>query len=219
MKINTFIGKLRHEAKTNPKQAGVLGLLLVVALWFWAPLLIKWIAPNSSATADTAPLEPAASPAADTPAATSASNTLASNKAKAMQYPWREISNSIESDPQMSPAAPAAATIRDPFKPLLKIAPPTPPAPKPVAKIVVPDSLDFKLSGTLIGSTRKTARINGKSYAEGDLLHSDAHPEVHFEVTEITGRKVTLERLGQTFELKIKSQQSADKSDTTNVDR
>ena len=39
-----FARRLRREIAANPKKAGVLALLLVVAIWFWTPLMAKWFA-------------------------------------------------------------------------------------------------------------------------------------------------------------------------------
>ena len=39
MNLNKLARQLRREAMANPKKAAVLGLLLLVALYFWGPLV------------------------------------------------------------------------------------------------------------------------------------------------------------------------------------
>ncbi|MBI3839452.1 MAG: hypothetical protein HY288_16150, partial [Planctomycetia bacterium] len=46
--------KLQREIKANPAKAGGLGVLLLVAGYFWAPLVKGFIAPAETAPAATA---------------------------------------------------------------------------------------------------------------------------------------------------------------------
>lgn len=39
--MNKFVKKLKKDLKKSPGKACVLALLLVVALWFWAPLIMN----------------------------------------------------------------------------------------------------------------------------------------------------------------------------------
>src|ERR1700681_3555557 len=61
-----FSVKLRREIAANPKKAGILALLLIVAIWFWAPLLGKWFGKpetdvkDGASTRNTAMASPAA---------------------------------------------------------------------------------------------------------------------------------------------------------------
>lgn len=72
---SALIRKLRREAAANPAKAGALGIGLVIALWFWIPLVIHWCAPDSTAAPNAGPDAAAVGTAA--PLAAGAGSTAA----------------------------------------------------------------------------------------------------------------------------------------------
>ena len=45
VKLHKLAKQARRDLLANPKKAAILGLMLLVALYFWGPLLWKWFAP------------------------------------------------------------------------------------------------------------------------------------------------------------------------------
>jgi hypothetical protein len=135
------IRKLRREIKANPAKAAALGILFVVAIWFWIPLVQKWTSspPALPATpaggeqtamqtntsgADGGPAAsemnrsmPTGNPPATSPSnATNGPSSLVTTKTKPPTYQWRLVAQQIEQDPRMKPVAELGIR-RDPFGP------------------------------------------------------------------------------------------------------
>lgn len=217
-----FLKKLRREATANPKKAGLLGLLLLVAVYFWAPLLRQWTrsaenAPDTSAAAPPAAATsapPAAATsggavapplAAATPVGTPTLSAPAAAPSAPPKFHWKQLVAAIESDPRMRPVEPPAGLVaqRDPF------IDPRPPAIAEAAtevagersEDVTPGELGLVLSSTIIGHQRRTALVNGKVYAAGREL--EARDGVVFVVRDIEPWGIVLERAGKRFELEL----------------
>lgn len=206
-----LLKRLRREATANPKKAGLLGLLLLVAAYFWAPLLRQWIstlenAPETSTAA--------AAPAVDVPPTTAANAptpSLANMPAPAPpKFHWRHLAQAIETDPQMRSAAPTAepGAQRDPFvDPRPPVVAQAVPDPEPVRDDLTPGELGLVLSSTIVGESRRTAVINGKIYVPGREL--EASDGMVFVVSRIEPWGIVLERAGKQFELELPRPSSA----------
>ncbi|HVX61683.1 MAG TPA: hypothetical protein VHC19_13805 [Pirellulales bacterium] len=204
---NNFVKKLRREATANPKKAAVLGLLLLVAGYFWAPLIRQWTTSSETAAA-VAPASPpatTAAPAASTAAGalTSAADSAPVESSAKPKFHWRDLAGAIDRDPRMRPAPSAnAASQREPFA--FPAAPAEPPMAEPEAVVeteVTPRQLGLILSGTIVGDGRSTAVINGKVYGAGRELK--AAGGVVFVVRQIEPWGIVLERGGRQFELAL----------------
>ncbi len=109
------VKKLRREAVANPKKAALLGLVTILALYYWAPLLKGWIA------ADTTTVETTTSPAAVATVAVQPSTaapvaaTTATAKPVAPRLSWQQITERMSKDPRTM-IAPALTQTRDPFE-------------------------------------------------------------------------------------------------------
>ncbi len=66
--MSKLIKKFKREVKANPTKAAALGGTLVVAVWFWAPLLQQWFGGDST-PAPAATTASASNTAVPTPAA------------------------------------------------------------------------------------------------------------------------------------------------------
>ena len=199
--------KLSRELVASPKKAAVLGLLLLVALYYWAPLVIGWVSKSGESKeagkAAAAPTTTAAAPA-------TASNAAPSKTANPA-LPWQQVIQLMEND-ERTLAAELRALRRDPF------ALPKPDAPPPKAEaataaaaaaqsqpvVVTPQSLGLSLSSTIIGSDRRVARISGRTYAEGQTIEVRKDGQtVAFTLAEVHARRVVLVRDKHKYELTI----------------
>lgn len=207
--MSANLGKrLKREVLAKPKQAGALAALLVLAAWFWAPLMSKWFGGASATT--TPPTTAAATPAIAPLAAPSASVTTAVTTAVAGVAPaqptWRRLAAAIDADPRMQPAG-ELAVHRNPFAPLPTAAPVVPVQAAPPAAIAAapsdptPDELGLVLSSTVVGGRRQTAVVNGRVYRPGGEVRID--DEIAFVVTSVGPRRIVLSRRGQDYELMI----------------
>ncbi len=63
---SSLIRRLRRETKANPAKAAALAVVLLVAIWFWVPLVVRWCspsaAPSDAVTAPVASAEPTTLP-------------------------------------------------------------------------------------------------------------------------------------------------------------
>jgi hypothetical protein len=165
------LGKqLRREIKAHPAKAAVLAVLLVVGMYYWAPVLAGWFSTRSMSTAtQTARLQPAP-PVPATPSAA------------APVIPWHELVEGMKRDPLKSPAA-NVHTWRDPFRPSprqvaileqerqIRESLPKSPATKgahATAKGIVvppfeltPHTAGLNLTSTLVSASQRMATING----------------------------------------------------------
>ena len=222
MKYRKLAKQLRREFVANPKKGALLGLLGVVALWFWAPMVWGWIAPEEP-VAEVTPV------ASATPATTESGPAAATNKTAAEpNYDWQKLAQWIDNDPRMSPTelrhggtfskiwrwwplSDSTSQQRDPFRIPQALAAraqsetETEQDDEPeIAVDVTPESLGLSLSGTLVGRDRAVARIGGRTYRTGNSIALTKNgQQIVFELVEVHPRRVVLQRNGSQFELCI----------------
>ena len=198
--------RFRRELAASPKKAAVLGLLALVAMYYWAPLVWGWVGKGKDKSdgqlaAVAAPTPSAAEPA---PAATPKS---AATKTGIPSLPWQQVIKLMEGDARTL-AAELGRLRRDPFA-----------LPKPdVAKVqaeaaaaaeaagknqlpaVTPQGLGLSLSSTIVGSGRRVARIGGRSYEQGQTIQVRKDGQiVAFTLAEVHARRVVLVRDNKTI--------------------
>jgi hypothetical protein len=201
----TLAHRLQREIKANPAKAVALAGLLIVAGYFWLPLVAGLLSPAKSEA-------PPARTTASAPPAKSAAPAAASPEAKAptasgtFEFDWRKHARLIDDDPQMRSAGDIAVE-RDPFEAPAPEQPPQPQEPEPTVTVVEPLSpaeAGLVLTTTLLGTRKQIADINGKSYAVGDRVEAPGDlPGASFRVVDIQPRLVVLEGNGQRYELRI----------------
>ena len=158
----------------NPKKAAALGLLLLVAAYFWAPLVWGYFGKGDQAGVP--PVAAAPPPGAQGPApntAVPAPEVPAPTPLPVARHSWQQLARWIERDERMKPAAEVAGR-RDPFRP---VRPPvvarqpasTKPNIKKRADEITPAKLGWTLTSTIIGS-RRMALIDGGAFALGDVI-------------------------------------------------
>jgi hypothetical protein len=173
--------QLQRELKANPQKAGALGLLCLVAAYFWGPLIFKSDAKN--------PASAAVAPTATTTAATAMPEPISTSTAKPL-LDWRTLSSRLESDPSMRSVAGKTETeiARSPFDAPVKVVKEeafdsdlaelleeanaaglfddTPVITKQMTSTAL-NAFPLQLTSTLVGPRSRTAIINGKAYSQG----------------------------------------------------
>jgi hypothetical protein len=208
-----FARKLRREVTASPKKAAVLGLLVLVALYFWGPLVWSWIA-RSESHARPAQAAAASEDARSVPSGPVPSPKLARDRNATTHknkpppgHPWDELARWIEADPRMKPAGELSGS-RDPFHAVaqevakrrkseeLKAA--------EAAAAMTPEKLGLALSSTLIGPQRRLALISGRAYEQGRTVQGAKDGrQFAFTLSEVHPRRIVLTREGIRYELTI----------------
>jgi len=195
--------QLRREATASPKKAAALGLLVLVALWFWGPLVWGWITPDKSDTAVAA--DPVADPALPVmiDAAQTTGNT--EKETESPRHSWQELAQWMDDD-RMASATSVPIGTRDPFVPPRAEVAVTVEEDKPDEEKsdLTLEDLGLALSGTIIGPHRRVAQINGRSYTEGETVKVtiDRQP-IEFVLVEVHRTYVVLRRRTTHYMLKI----------------
>src|SRR5262245_15983252 len=112
----SIVQKLQREMNASPAKAAGLGLGIVVAIYFWAPLVKGFIWSDAPA----APPVPAAPPAAAAPAVAAAPVAPAAPGATppataAPGYDWQRYAQMIDEDVRMQSSG-ELPNARDPFE-------------------------------------------------------------------------------------------------------
>ena len=192
---STTSSRLKRELSRSPKKAALLGLLLLVAMYFWLPLVFGWMKGGSSLLEAAVPSAAVIPPPALAPAAAAAQPAAA----------WQQVVKAMESDPQMASAATLLGG-RDPFENVhRKVAEATATADVKVQALVTPDTAGLVLSSTVVGPRSRVAFVNGKTYRVGDLIHVTADgDDLTFAVVEIDTKQIVVEREKRRYVMKIK---------------
>jgi hypothetical protein len=198
--------QIRNELKKSPGKAIALAGLGVVAVYFWGDLLMSKDSSGSSA-----PPPPDATAIAVTAAPAAAQQQTAP---ATPVTEWRQIAAWIEQDLHMRSADIASAQ-RDPF--VLDVPVETPVAeaapeeeePEPIEELD-PAELGLVLTSTAVGPHRAAALINGRAYIEGRMIKTADGQE--FRLSQISPKRVVLERAGKHFELQLAEREAASSS-------
>jgi hypothetical protein len=202
-----LIRRLRREAKANPAKAAALAIVVLVAIWFWAPLVVHWCSPAAAPAEEIAAAGPAVQPSVD-----GASRIAPADAPIAPAVPWQQLVRAIEQDPRMRPSR-RLGEWRNPFGPsaaalAAELAAAKGSQQKKIKRAPPPELLPadagLVLNSTLVGNGRRMALIGGEPYWEGDAVPA-AHGDGNFKLVEISPRQVVLERQGKHYDLEIKT--------------
>lgn len=209
VKIDKLIKKLKRELAASPQKAGALVLLVVVAGYFWGPLVMKWSGKGKMNPAAAAPATATAGPV-DAPAAAAPAPVPTT-----LMLGWQQLHDLLEKDPQARPAN-LDPQWNDPFAvvitPVVEVVETTPEVESVSTtpdEITTPPEYVMTLTSVLVGRRSKTATINGKNYHEGDLLEAlvvGGEEPVRLRLTRISASGVELvpEQGGVAVELPIR---------------
>ncbi len=202
MSLERLKRQLGKELTANPKKSAALGLCLLVAAYFWIPLLLG---ESSAGGVEQTPIKTL------TETMTTVTQTTGRPSADTTsEITWQQIDQWIRTDPTMSPSADAAPA-RDPFEStqLVKDDTATEPAERtPATKANREDESRLVLTSTFTGGGRPTALIGGRTYRIGQRVdHIGQEPHLSSEpglvVAEIHSRYVVLVRSGRNVELHL----------------
>ena len=201
MNLSKLTRQLRREATKNPKKAAFLGLIFVVALWFWSPLLLGWIGKKESS----AVAVPHAGQPDIAPTVALGTDSTAPGAATPAHHSWSQLARWMNDD-RLTLAVGLTDHGRDPFVasgPQRDEAISDPD--EEISEDITPKDLGLILSGTIIGPRRRVALINGKPYRKGDVILVKDGKKIEFVIEEIDSRRVVLRRNGKRFELTTQS--------------
>ena len=172
--------------------------MALVALYFWAPLVGKWISKT-----------PPAGKIAVAPAAQVAEASSAPAPGAEAALGWREVLRQITADRHTSPVS--LVLDHNPFVPppvevVAEKPEPTEPA-KPIAA-VTPAGLGLSLVATLIGPEYRAARLNGKTVVVGQTIEVVKNGNAYqFTLAEVDATRAVLMHDGERYELRAKAPQ------------
>lgn len=204
--IQQLRSTLKKELLRNKKKSGVLGVLFLVALYFWVPLIGGLFSgDDAEPSVETATAAPSA--ATPTPAAT---NTKKQTKS---QLGWKERLEQRKQNPLMASAT-LDNLLRNPFSRTIQ----------PKEKVIDPNAVyskrppesllkNLQLTGTIIGRRQRWATINGKTYEQNEIVEIPAPDAAgsenketggfKFRIKSIAADSVELTRGGRTVKLDL----------------
>jgi hypothetical protein len=205
VKLDKLLKQIQREAAANPKKVALLGLMLLVALYFWAPMTWRWLEGangkksvktlNASLILTDDPAEPAAS----------------GKGGSSGKFRWEKVRQSIRSDPHML-TADFDSTWVDPFAPRAQPVPVAPSGSAAVgaettAAVVGPHEAGLSLTSIAIGPRSRSATISGDTYHENQTIvvgsKDNSGVKLEFQVVRIDRLSVELERGGRKFVLEL----------------
>ncbi len=205
MKLDKIARQIRRDIAASPKKAAVLGLMVLVALYFWAPMIWGWIKADDAgalavASASEVILE-------DEPI-----DPVKATKKEGRTFSWEKVRRKMAADPRMTPAV-YEASWSDPFlrsdvatgagSVAAKAGPQT-----LASTPIDPAALGLKLTSVAISAQRRVALISGEKYREGELVPMGGMEEasaagIGFRLTKVGFHEVQLEYQGQTYTLEL----------------
>lgn len=212
MNLSKFFQQLTRDMKASAAKTAVLGLLLLVGLYFWLPPLLSAFSVSPTATA-AAPVTVPSS----TPATTGSASSTPNSTTMAKQPPDSAvITKLLREHPLMQPVS-AKEIPEKPFGldyeslplPVEMVAdslaePPAPPSkPPPIERL---DGLTLK--STLLGPTRRAAMINNRLFQEGQMV---PWKDKQLRLESVTRKSVTLTDGSQSWQLTLKDSRGESK--------
>jgi hypothetical protein len=208
--VDKLTSQLRRDLAANPKKAAVLGLMVLVALYFWGPLVLKFVQAGGTKQKKTNvsaliltddPIEPSQQPG---------------KTGLRSRFRWEKVRQQIDGDERMRSAefdiawvdpfgapAPAAAQAEQVAEQPME----DPAALTSAVAAIDPQSVGLSLGGILLGSGRRLAIVNGQICRQGDVVSildkRDKSTTYEFHVHSIRGQSVQLEIGGQIFSLEL----------------
>jgi hypothetical protein len=223
VKLNRLIKRLRREALANPKKAAVLGLLALVALYYWAPLVHGWI-DNEQANDDAqaAAVDPGLDPfvLGHFGSTREVPPQVSTPPDQAASHPWEQIDQWMAKDPR-TVSADDVPDWRDPFAPTLWADAGDEPEldaqqTLPAELVLTADSLNLQLTSTMVGPLGRLAMIDGKTYGEGETLEITRNQQpLELKLVQVLPRRVVLQGQGRQFELVIPERESSGRIELT----
>ncbi len=214
MSLKRLVTQLRREAKANPKKAAILGLLGLIAVYSWGPLVWGWCTtPEKPRVAPASAEEAVAEVPADSPVvaygASASPEPSAQPQEEACPYHWVQLDQWMQADPIAKPVEDVAGW-PDPFGAAAVAEAGETAVAEADSPPVTVASLGVDVSGTLVGPRRRVALIGGKAYQEGQTVPvSHSGQPIDLKLVEVHRRRVVLEWDGNRFDLPIPERKPA----------
>lgn len=211
--MKSFSEQLLHDLKVSWQKTLLLGLLLIVGMYFWIPPLYRAVRGTSASAVVPEKANPVATP---TRPPVETEMVFAQNEpAEEARHSWDQFDSLMQTDPlvqsvQMGAVQKNPFTVnRDQFSPPILFAGELD-QPKPEVKVepkkeILKLPAGIVLKTTIIGKFRKAAIINNKMYYEGKTFE---HENETYTLEQVSARNVILKQGEQTFELKIQNDPS-----------
>lgn len=195
------------------KKTALLGLLLLVGLYFWIPPLFRLVAGNGGPQ----PAAQAKAPAAASPVPVKAEasfgrGTTTQGESRSGELTWRNAAKIMESDPLVKSVELSAIQAEpfridpDQFPPPVLFAESSDSGATPSGRNSPGDSNrpdKLVLTSTIVGVQRRAALINRRLYFEGSKITVAGET---YHLAAVHPRRVILTQGGRSFELKIARQ-------------
>lgn len=193
-----------------------MGVLFLVAVWFWGPLVWGWVAPEKKAKA--AAPAPTQGPGGLPAASPTGSNN---QKSETPEPSWEQVVQWMEQDFRTTPHVQVPGRA-DPFHPAKHQGAPGSPGGdnEEGGEVQVagpppdPENLGASVTSTVVGPVRRVALVNGQTYELGeDVTFSLGDQTVTFRLVGIERDGIVLEREGKRFDLKVPRPQPSGRID------
>lgn len=208
--MQKLIKQLKKEVKANPGRSAVLAIVTVVAIYFWAPLVMKWSGLGKGAKPTEVATAPVASNGAVSSTPTVAAPTIAT------PFRWESFLQRIAGDNHMASASlpqlqhnPFETKVRSEADADLEAADELP-VTIPVAAKTPFDQLGLRLQSTLVSSKGGVAMIDGKlvsfdaaQSAPQWITIPHAGTDIEVRLLDVRHREVELEYDGESHVLTI----------------
>ena len=201
------IQKLKRELAKNKAKSAVLGVLCLVAAYYWLPLIGKFLPGKKEQTETTAATDEATAGPPVIPTANT--NTVPTTDAPAAtpELSWSKIARAIEADVYMT-SMPSNPDIRSPFAFIEE------PKAEQVATDLIPEedgdvpteeeedesSIDIDVTSVIVGSRRSVATINGVAYKLGDTVRS---ADAEYQIVAIDADSISVTNRGETVQIPV----------------
>jgi hypothetical protein len=205
VKLDKLLKRLKRDLAASPQKAAALGLMVLVAAYFWAPLVMKWVGkPGKTTQAVVTPVN-----LPDSPVVVQSPSHPATDSAR-----WNHVRLAMAQDQLMRPT-PRQTSWTNPFNRLkskrmdeaeLAQAEPTTVAPSAI-QIAQPAIQKEHLAGITISSILITSRdaavvVRGSVYRVNDMLpvHDTAEGQpLELRIVRIDAQGMDLEHETQTY--------------------
>lgn len=203
--LEKLVKQLRRDVAANPQKAAALGLMVLVALYFWGPLVWKWASAGGNKRNTKVNL--ASLILTDDPPEPTQQSKLRGGA----KFRWEKARQLIRQDPHMASATFDPRWI-DPFgKPPADTTAQEAEAAQAEATAASapaePSTLGLVLGSIMIGPRHRVATINGETCREGDTVEvADKHDKGvkrHFKVAHIGRQEVELDIGGRSVVLEL----------------
>ncbi len=221
--------RLRRELKKSPGKAALLGLVCLIAVWYWAPLVKTWFTGTPESPQNIIVVKPAQTGGNGLSLIATAEKEV--SKAVSAVSSWQTLAKWLDEDPRAMPAT-LPEDDRDPFgragtsttEEIIELIQEEAEEEEPTKLVVLPEppvreefrfsDLGLTLGGTIVGTRHRSATINGETYQEGAVVKIEIEPSaqgndeadgqaIELTLTQIHPYYVVLTRQGKEHRLQI----------------